>query len=117
MVFKKDQEVRIKNTKEILGKIVELRDSGPKSGDMYLVDVCHRRLVLRASSIEELDEGHAETGRLQAWTPEWITEAQKVPALLKAALDNPDDLKIRQAAIEAMERLDWIVPITSNPED
>jgi hypothetical protein len=53
---------------------------------------------------------------LQAWTPEWITEAQKVPALLTAALDNPDDLKIRQAAIEAMERLDWIVPISSNPE-
>ena len=47
-------------------------------------------------------------------SPEWFAEIQKSPALLRAALDNPDDIVAREAVIECLEKLGIIVPATQS---
>jgi hypothetical protein len=51
----------------------------------------------------------------EKYSPEWIAEAQRAPSVLQAALDNPDDLAIRNAVIETLEKLGFIVPVSQNP--
>lgn len=49
---------------------------------------------------------------LEKYSPEWIAETQKAPGLLQAALDNPDDLALRNSVIETMEKLGFIVSVS-----
>ena len=50
MAFQIGKEVRIRNTKHVFGKIASTID------DQYLVDIEPRKLRLRASDIEEIDQ-------------------------------------------------------------
>jgi hypothetical protein len=54
---------------------------------------------------------------LKKYSPEWIAEAKKAPIILQAALDHPDDLAIRNAVIETMEKLGFIVPIAPDSQN
>ena len=44
------------------------------------------------------------------YSPEWIAEAQRAPALLRAALDDPEDEAAMSEVVEALERLGFVVP-------
>jgi hypothetical protein len=47
---------------------------------------------------------------LKMYSPEWIAEAQRAPALLQAAL--ADNKVTMAAAVESLEKLGIVVPIT-----
>ena len=47
---------------------------------------------------------------LKKYSPEWIAEAQRAPALLQAALDDPDDEAAMNEVVESLERLGFVVP-------
>jgi hypothetical protein len=47
---------------------------------------------------------------LKKHSPEWIAEAQRAPALLRAALDDPDDEAAMNEVVDALERLGFVVP-------
>ena len=49
---------------------------------------------------------------LKMYSPEWIAEAQRAPALLQAALADPDNKVTMAAAVESLEKLGFVVPIT-----
>ena len=47
---------------------------------------------------------------LKKHSPEWIAEAQRAPALLRAALDDPDNEAAMNEVVDALERLGFVVP-------
>jgi len=47
---------------------------------------------------------------LKKYSPEWVIEARRAPALLKAALDDPEDEAAMNEVIEVLERLGFVVP-------
>jgi hypothetical protein len=47
---------------------------------------------------------------LKKLSPEWIAESRKIPALLQAALNDPDDIALSKAMIESLEKLGIVVP-------
>ena len=49
MALKSGQEVVIKDPKYMLGKIIELTESNPTNGDVYLVEIEAKTLRLRTS--------------------------------------------------------------------
>jgi hypothetical protein len=113
VALKPGQEVRIKNPNYMVGKIVRLTDSEP-DGDFYLVEIEPRKLRLRASSFEVIEEPQPETKpKPGSW--EWIAEARRAPAILQAAIDNPDDPTARNAMVETLDRLGLIMPIEPSP--
>ncbi|HEY1903995.1 MAG TPA: hypothetical protein VGG56_16290 [Terracidiphilus sp.] len=114
MAFQPGQEVRVKNTQHIIGKIVRLRDSDPIEGDLYLVKIEPRTLVLKVSSLEAIDDSGADPKRPKPGTPEWIAEAQRAVSILQAALNNPEDPIARKAMVETLDKLGFLMPITSD---
>ena len=48
---------------------------------------------------------------LKMFSPEWIAEAQRAPALLKATLAEPNNRVTMAAAVESLEKLGIVVPI------
>ena len=115
MTFQPGQEVRVKNTEHVIGKIVRLRDADPNKGDIYEIELDPSHLYLRVSSIEVLEGATSQTNKLKEGTPQWVTETDRVFGLLRAALDHPYDVTSRQAVVDSLERLGGVVPISNKP--
>ena len=116
MAFKQGQEVRIKNPNYVTAKIVRLTDTAPNPADeIYLLEVEPRKLRLKASSFDVIEEPKAET-KPRPGSSEWIAEAQRAPAILQAVLDNPDDPIARGAMVETLDNLGFIAPIEPIPD-
>lgn len=73
MTLQIGQEVRIKNTKDVFGKVASLID------DQYLVEIEPRKLRLRASDVEVLDEPQSKSDELT------LIESERWLALATAA--------------------------------
>src|ERR1700733_8142184 len=99
------QEVGIKNTRHVIGKIVRLRDSDPVGGDIYEVEIDPRHIYLRLSDLEVFEDEPTDSNNPKQGTREWTAEALRAARILQVALDHPDDPIARKAMAETLEKL------------
>jgi hypothetical protein len=52
---------------------------------------------------------------LKTFSSEWIAEAERAPLLLQAALNDPHNPAVRNAAFESLGRLGFLKPIDAKP--
>jgi len=108
MALQTGQQVEIKNTKHVIGKIVRLRDSDPIGGVVYEVEIDPQHLYLRESSLESFDVPKVETPHLNRASDEWLAEAQRATSIMQAVIDNPNDPTLRKAMVESLDKLGHI---------
>lgn len=76
MALQIGQEVRVKKTKQVFGKIVSF------NGDLYLVEIDPRKLLLRDSEVEALEEPQSGSDELALIEGErWLALATARPLL------------------------------------
>lgn len=111
MAFQSGQDVRIKNTHHVIGKVVRLRDSDAVEGNIYEVEVDPRHLYLRESSLEAVNVTQDDAKPLSPGSHEWVAEVKRAIGIMQAVIDNPDDPILQKAMVETLDKLGLVEPI------